>query len=151
MRDLRLLDAHRMRGREVIEFYGWEGDDTCGAFMLRSSIDGGDLVVIASNGEGWDHVSVSRRNRCPNWTEMEQVKRLFFRDDETAMQLHVPPADYVNAHPYTLHLWRPLDQEIPRPPGIMVGIGSSPLKSAQDARLMHRKALAESRERKGRP
>jgi hypothetical protein len=82
---------------------------------------------------------------------MEQVKRLFFRDDETAMQLHVPPSDYVNAHPYTLHLWRPLDQEIPRPPSVMVGIGSSPLKSAQDARLMHRKALAEVRERKGRP
>jgi hypothetical protein len=122
MRDLRLLDAFRIRGKPILDFWGWEGDETCGAFTLRSSIDGAEMHVIASSGEGWDHVSVSRRNRCPNWSEMEQVKRLFFRDDETAMQLHVPPDDHINLHPHCLHLWRPHDQEIPRPPAIMVGI-----------------------------
>jgi hypothetical protein len=151
MRNLRLLDAHRIRGRAVIELYGWEGDDKAGAFRLRSSIDGADLVVIASSGEGWDHVSASRSNRCPNWSEMEQVKRVFFRDDETAMQLHVPPSDHVNNHPYTLHLWRPLDREIPRPPSIMVGIGAEPVRSAEEARTIHREALSRFDERKGRP
>jgi hypothetical protein len=53
---------------------------------------------------------VSRRNRCPNWTEMEHVKRMFFGDNETAM------------HPWCLHLWRPQQAEIPRPPGIMVSL-----------------------------
>ena len=52
---------------------------------------------------------------------MEQVKRLFFRDDETAMQLHVQPADHINCHPHCLHLWRPHGVEIPRPPAFMVG------------------------------
>jgi len=126
MRDLRLLDACRVRGREVLEMWGWEGDERCGAFCMRSPIDGGELVIVASSDQGWDHVSVSRKNRCPNWTEMEHVKRAFFRDDETAMQLHVPPTDHVNAHANCLHLWRPLDQEIPRPPAIFVGIGSRP-------------------------
>jgi hypothetical protein len=51
---------------------------------------------------------------------MEHVKRLFFKDDETAMQLHVPPSDHLSLHPYCLHLWRPQDREIPRPPSIMV-------------------------------
>jgi hypothetical protein len=52
---------------------------------------------------------------------MDHVKRLFFRDEETAMQLHVPPADHVNNHPHCLHLWRPQDIEIPRPHVEFVG------------------------------
>jgi hypothetical protein len=121
MRDLRLLDAIRETGPEVYAHWGWAGDDTCGMFWLKSPIDQAPMKVIASSGEGWDHVSVSRRNRCPNWPEMEAVKHAFFRDDETAMQLHVPPTDHINCHPYCLHLWRPHDVEIPRPPSIMVG------------------------------
>jgi hypothetical protein len=55
---------------------------------------------------------------------MESVKRAFFEDHETAMQLHVPPADHVNMHPTTLHLWRPQGIEIPRPPSILVGVAT---------------------------
>jgi hypothetical protein len=143
MRDLRELDAYRVRGNAVVEFYGWEGDETCGLFTVPSPLDHASMVVIASADQGWDHLSVSRKNRTPNWAEMEHVARLFFRDDEVAMQLHVPASDHVNAHPYCLHWWRPLDQPIPRPPSIFVGIGNSPLRSAQEARLMHRKTLAE--------
>lgn len=70
----------------------------------------------------WDHLSVSAAHRCPTWDEMEFVKRLFFERDECAMQLHVPPRDHVNNHEFCLHIWRPLDVDIPRPPSIMVGI-----------------------------
>lgn len=74
--------------------------------------NGEDLRVIATaasveGSEGWDHVSVSTASRCPVWDEMEHIKRLFFKDDETAMQLHVPPTRHVNCHPHCLHLWRP--------------------------------------------
>jgi hypothetical protein len=117
MRDLRALDAHRV---DVSDTHGWSGDGTCGAFRLPSPTDGQPLHVIASSGEDWDHVSVSRTSRCPNWPEMEFIKRRFFRDDETAMQLHVPTTEHINAHPYCLHLWRPQQAEIPRPPGWMV-------------------------------
>lgn len=120
MRDLRVLEGYRMRHPDLLKLWGWFGDETCGAFELPSPIDGQPLLVIASSGGGWDHVSVSRTNRCPNWPEMEFIKRRFFRDEETAMQLHVPPADHLNCHPYCLHLWRPQDREIPRPPAIMV-------------------------------
>lgn len=146
MRDLRELEHYRQRGATVAEFYGWEGDATCGAFTVPSVVDRQPLFVVASSDEGWDHVSVSRRTRCPNWIEMEQVKRLFFRDDETAMQLHVPPAEHVNAHAYCLHLWRPLDQEIPRPPAIFVGLMTDkPLKSRLEALAMRKKAEASIR------
>jgi hypothetical protein len=47
---------------------------------------------------------------------MDHVKRLFFKPEETAMQLHPPEAEHVNLHQYTLHLWAPQRTQIPRPP-----------------------------------
>lgn len=117
VKNFALLENFRQRNTEKL-LYG-DSDDG-GVFMLRSPIDGGLLVVIASNGEGWDHVSVSRSNRCPNWPEMEFIKRTFFKDDECAMQLHIPITAHINLHPHCLHLWRPHHDKIPRPPGWMV-------------------------------
>lgn len=121
MRNLYLLNKYRVTSGPAISRYGQAGDDTCGAFSIPSPIDGGALMVIASSGGGWDHVSVSRRNRCPNWPEMAHIKKLFFCSDETAMELHVPAADHISDHDNCLHLWRPQEVEIPRPPSWMVG------------------------------
>ena len=85
----------------------------------------GKMRVVASWGEGWEHVSVSHRERCPTWEEMEAIARHFW-PDQTAMQLHVPASDHINAHPYCLHWWRPIGGEIPRPPGWMVGPEKTP-------------------------
>jgi hypothetical protein len=52
---------------------------------------------------------------------MEAIKRTFFCASETVMQLHVPPSEHINCHPHCLHLWRPQDADIPRPPPEMVG------------------------------
>lgn len=122
MNDLNALNRYRITDpKYLIAYGGFNGDETCGMFEIPSPIDGGSMRVIASSECGWDHVSVSRRNRCPNWPEMSHIKSLFFGDDETVMQLHVPASDHVNDHPYCLHLWRPQKHEIPRPPGWMVG------------------------------
>lgn len=124
MRDLRVLKHYRVYDPRMAALIEPGTEDAEGVFKLPSKVDGRPLLVIASTGEGWDHVSVSRKNRCPNWDEMEQVKRLFFRDDEVAMQLHVPPSDHKSLHPYCLHLWRPNDgRAIPRPPNELVGAG----------------------------
>lgn len=114
MRDLRAFDAQRF----AHPLFG-PGDETCGAFMFMGPC-GKVLAVIASAGDGWDHVSVSVVGRCPLWPEMEWIKRRFWRDDATAMQLHVPTADHINAHPYCLHIWRPWSGAIPLPPPGMV-------------------------------
>lgn len=113
--------AHLIRYRRLLESIGEIGDDYNGAFVIPSPIDKRALRIIASCGFGWDHVSVSLISRCPTWSEMSYIKKLFFKDDETAMQLHVPVSDHISYHPYCLHLWRPYDVEIPRPPGYMVG------------------------------
>lgn len=115
MRNLDLLEVYRNRAAAK-SFYGYEGDDTCGVFEVPYADGKVSLAIIASSDGDWDHVSVSTKNRCPSWAEMEHVKRLFFKDDETAMQLHVPPSDHRSYHPYCLHLWRPQRVEIPRPP-----------------------------------
>ena len=110
-----------MRSQAEIRKFAVNMSDDGGMFILRCNKTGADLRVVASWWFGWDHVSVSTKKRIPNWDEMEFVKRTFFRDDETAMQLHVPPSDHINCHPYCLHLWRPHGCDIPRPPAWMVG------------------------------
>jgi len=79
------------------------------------------LKVIATNSHGWEHVSASLPDRCPNWYEMSHLHRLFFEPGEAAMQLHVPEDDHVNYHPNCLHIWRPKHARIPRPDARHVG------------------------------
>lgn len=121
MRNLYDLNRHRvMRGALIDRAGGYTGDESCGAFLIASPVDGIMLRVMAAAGDGWDHVSVSRGDRCPTWEEMEHVKRRFFQADETAMQLHVPPVAHINCHPHCLHLWRPHEGVIPMPPMVLV-------------------------------
>jgi hypothetical protein len=110
-----------MRCPQKLEVYrrpshGFLGDATRGMLVIPSR----QLLIIFSNGEGWEHVSVSHFDRCPAWDEMEWVKRHFWDDGDTVMQLHVPIAEHRSFHPYVLHMWRPLFAEIPRPPADMV-------------------------------
>ena len=89
-----------------------------GMFIVKYT----DLTCLASNGGGWEHVSVSCQEfeRLPTWEEMALVKDLFWDPWEAVMQLHPPQQDYVDNAP-VLHLWKPLGIEIPLPPPTMVG------------------------------
>lgn len=116
---IRLRELNKYRDRAWERAMGGEGDDFGGCFKVISN-HGKELSVIAASDEGWDHVSVSTQLRCPTWDEMEQVKRLFFKPDEIAFQLHVQPSSHVSVHPYCLHIWRPHTVEIPLPPVWMV-------------------------------
>lgn len=81
----------------------------------------GKLHVIASDGCGWDHVSVSRKDRCPTWDEMVQIKDLWFGEDETVVQYHPKESAYINICDTCLHLWKQHGAEIELPPPFMVG------------------------------
>lgn len=94
--------------------------DTFGAFRLRIPRSGRVFFCIVGDGLGWDHVSVSLPDRPPTWDEMCAIKRLFFRDDEWVVQYHPAKADYINHHHHVLHMWRPHDVELPKPPAVMV-------------------------------
>ncbi len=76
--------------------------------------------VIASNGGGWDHVSVSYKSRTPTWDEMCRAREIFFDDEDCALQYHPPKSVYKNVHDHCLHLWRPQTGMVPMPPLEMV-------------------------------
>lgn len=79
------------------------------------------MVIVASDGEGWEHVSCSFGDRTPTWEEMCQVKDLFWGKEDCVLQFHPPKSEYVNMHNYTLHLWRPAGKNPETPPSILVG------------------------------
>lgn len=111
---LRFPEHTRIRSGPLASIPGGNG---AFAFWFGESV----VFVIASSGEGWEHVSVSLEDRVPTWDEMCSVKRLFWDAEDCVVQLHPPKSEYVNCHPYCLHLWRSLDAEMPRPPTWMVG------------------------------
>lgn len=78
--------------------------------------------VIASNGGGWDHVSIDPINQghAPTWDVMCVLKDICFNDDETVIEYHPAKENYVNIAENCLHLWRPQQQAIPVPPKLFV-------------------------------
>lgn len=80
------------------------------------------LWIVASDGRGWEHVSVSAPGRCPFWAEMSRVKAIFWDPEDVVLQYHPAASEYVNTHPHTLHLWRPIGIDFPTPDPILVGI-----------------------------
>lgn len=113
----------RGRIREVGPWSSAHGD-LFGAFSVFCPVSRAWLKIIASQGDAeipWEHVSVSLRDRVPTWDEMCWVKDQFFDEEETVVQFHPPRSEYVNHHPFCLHLWRPTHHVIPRPPPIAVG------------------------------
>ena len=81
----------------------------------------GEIRVIASDGLGWEHASVSLQHRAPTWAEMCLVKDIFWSPNDCVVQFHPPERDYVNYHPHCLHLWKSTTEKFPRPPSILIG------------------------------
>jgi len=105
--------------------YGTDDSDGFTGFFLIRPLHR-RLKVIASDGLGWQHVSVSipsAPRETPSWAEMAAIKDIFWPPDQAVIQIHPPAADYLNNHPGCLHLWRPTTgPEIPLPPSYMVGL-----------------------------
>mgnify|MGYP006932838526 CR=1 FL=1 len=78
------------------------------------------MTFVMTWDDGWEHLSVSYRNRCPTWDEMCLMKSKFFKEDEACVQYHPKKSEYVNLHKYCLHIWRPLTQKLPTPPPRLV-------------------------------
>jgi len=58
----------------------------------------------------WYHLSVSRPDRIPSWDDLLKVRNELLGDIEC---YHVIPTakDYVNVHPYCMHIWARFDQQ----------------------------------------
>lgn len=109
---------------------GWGGGNN-GYFVIEHpKIADYYFQVIASDGLGWEHVSVSlvttkrgrKVERCPTWEEMCYVKDQFWSKDQAVIQFHPPQSGYVNNHKYCLHMWRNTEVEVPVPDSLLVGL-----------------------------
>lgn len=89
-------------------------DGGCGDIYFPAQRE--PMAVVWSFGGGWEHVSVSYRRRTPSWDEMCKVKDMFWNEDETVVQYHPKKSEYVNRHPYCLHLWRKTGEDFELPP-----------------------------------
>lgn len=73
----------------------------------------GIQVIISelkySDEKWWRHVSLSRKSRLPTWEDLKMVKRVFIGKDKKAIQVFPAEDEYVNIHPYVLHLFSPID------------------------------------------
>lgn len=80
------------------------------------SKDGGLLVLVSEevheDGLTYLHVSFSRRSRLPDYSDLDWVRKGFVGEDRECWQYFPPKAEYVNAHPYTLHLWHCYDRPL---------------------------------------
>ncbi len=126
MRDLHTLDKYRLVYDEI-KLYGMDtiGEMGKGNGCFKVYVAGRSFFAVASDGGGWDHVSVSpcskKRQTCPTWEEMCEIKDMFFEPEEAVVQYHPARSEYVNNHPFCLHLWRPNDgTALPTPPRIFV-------------------------------
>ena len=91
-------------------------------FFIIPGEKGRDIEVMASDGLGWDHVSVKIYDvhrdvyRTPLWDEMCKVKDIFWDPEDVVVQYHPAKSEYVNFHPNVLHLWKNQTVDIPTPP-----------------------------------
>lgn len=92
------------------------------------------LNFIFSWGCGFEHLSVSTPIKTPTWEQMCFMKDIFWNDDEVCMQLHPKKEDYVDNMQFCLHIWKPINKEIPTPPSIMVGFRKG--KELEDLELL---------------
>lgn len=125
MSDWNFLNKNRVKEgvRGVWSQYVSEDSDGFNG-MFRFAMDTKFIRCIASDGEGWQHVSVSiesEPNKTPSWSIMCKVKDLFWDNEDVVVQFYPKKREYVNNHAGCLHLWRPTDVALPRPDSILVG------------------------------
>lgn len=109
-----LIELHKIKAL-TINMEGLDGG--CGV-IRHGKLTGS---VIWSFGGGWEHVSIAPFNRkyTPSWDDMCYIKDMFFKPEEWAVQYHPAKSEYVNIVENRLHLWRPINEQLPTPPQYM--------------------------------
>lgn len=107
---------------------------------VRSNKASDKCLICMTCIDGWEHLSVSHKNKIPSWLCMEEMKEMFFKDDEEAFQFHPKMENYINNNEYTLHIWRKQDGTMNTPPSILVGFRSKFLEEdMKTAKELHEK------------
>lgn len=86
------------------------------AFKVQNCSNKGLFVIATAAVEQddnlWLHVSFSRRDTMPNYSDMIFVKQQFFGDTLKAIMVFPPKSQHINIAKYCLHFWANLEQDI---------------------------------------
>lgn len=72
--------------------------------------------------QGWEHVTVAGNHKVPDWELMCKIKDIFWSEEECCIEYHPRKSQYINNNEYCLHIWRPVDEMLPEPPTILLGL-----------------------------
>lgn len=119
-------ENYRLKPEDNKRFGSMPSTGNNGWFIIPSPTgDRRVLHALASDGLGWEHVSVhaeigrGKTILIPYWSEMQFLKELFWDEEDEVMQIHPRRSQYVN-YADCLHLWRPTNAVIPTPPMLLV-------------------------------
>ena len=77
-------------------------------FKTGLFIDGQCRIIITKDptetGLKW-HLSISCENRLPTYNELKNARYKYLHDNLQIAQIFPPKAEFVNMHPFCLHLW----------------------------------------------
>ena len=89
-------------------------------FRVPLPVFSSTACVQAALVEGWEHVSVyvveNGKEETPTWEEMRAVRALFWDPDDCVLQYYPAEGSGVDRQLHTIHLWRPIGNEVPTPP-----------------------------------
>ncbi len=87
-----------------------------GAVFEYSGIRGYMTVILSTarerDGRKWLHVSVAHPEKIPSWDTLKTVKTIFIGRNRVALQVLPSETEYVNHHPFCLHLFTCLDGNV---------------------------------------
>ena len=80
--------------------------------ILEKNFSEGEPAGIAAencmSGRSFARAYMWLEDRCPTWPEMVALNHLLFHtDDIPTFQVHPRADQYVNNHPFALHIWKP--------------------------------------------
>lgn len=65
--------------------------------------------------ERWRHLSMSLQTRLPTYEEVKHARQVFFPAEAEVVQVFPPEDEFVNCHPFCLHLWWSKDRRLVPP------------------------------------
>jgi len=86
-------------------------------YMIVGKVNNIKCSIIVSKGieednREWLHVSISQKNRLPDYKAMKFLRGLFIPKDLDAYELFSKPSNHVNINKYCRHLWCCLDGDV---------------------------------------
>lgn len=89
-----------MQNKEkIIEFLKAQGATEIDMFEYKG------LRCLKAKERGLWHISMSLPDRLPTYEEMKEVRYKFLPDNCYMAQIFPPSSEFVNVHPFTLHLY----------------------------------------------